>query len=367
MSPLSYYGAFYFLFASLLFVAYRYRALEQICRILVWLLLTLFSGLRVGVGRDYMVYVDVYTNVFSPTNQYIEPLWSVINPVFRHFDVPLHFWLMAIAGLTYFFIFYSFEKWRIHWIGGILCYVLIYKGFFESMNTIRQTLASAIVFAGAYHLLERRYWRFIPWVIVGFLLHSSAIIGGGLLMLCRWRWSPRLLYVGLLVSLLTGLYLFPSLVELLKELSLGKYALYLEGDFPTEATTGLYRVFLCAFAVFLIRSLGWPSVQTSERLKFYTQMMIFAIFIYNALYIFEPGVRLMLYPFTAVFFIFTLYVERLRGQKLWFALGFLLGLITFSFKTVLDPKEPYASYQTVFDQSLPLPDVPRAIESTISD
>lgn len=367
MSPLSYYGLFFALFFSLLLVAYRYRQLEQVCQGLVWVLLTLFSGLRVGVGRDYMVYVDIYTNIFSPTNTHIEPFWNVFNPLFRSLGVPLHLWLMTIAGLTYFFVFYGFKKWRVDWIAGILCYVLIYKGFFESMNTIRQTLATAVVFAGAYHLLERRYLRFLPWVLMGYFCHSSAIIGGGILILCRWCWSPRLLYVGLVASLLTGLYLFPSLIELLKGVSLGKYAAYLEGEFLTESSTGLYRVFLCLLALFLIRSLSWSSVRSSERLHLYTQMVIISIFIYNAFYIFEPGVRLMLYPFTAVFFIFVLQAEYWRGLRLCLSLGFLLGLIVFSFKTLTNPAEPYASYQTVFERSLPLPpNEPRVPQSTVS-
>lgn len=368
MSPLAYYVLFYSLFFGLLTVAYRYRHLADVCRPLVWLLLTLFSGLRVGVGRDYMVYVDIYTNVHSPSNSHIEPLWNIIiNPIFRYFDLPLHIWLICIAGLTYFFVFYGLKKWRIDWIWGVLCYVLIYKGFFESMNTVRQTLASAIVFAGAYHLLDRRYLRFVPWMLFGYLFHSSALIGGLILMITSLRLQPRWLYLGLGASLIMGLFFFPWFIEMLKYLDLGKYALYLEGGYHTEWNTGLYRVFLCAFALFLIASLRLSQVQHSPRLYLYTQMLIFSIFIYNALYIFEPGVRLMLYPFTAVFFVFPLYWTQCAGWFRRVAMVFFLGLCVFSFKTLFTLSEPYVNYQTVFDLSLPLPDVPRATESPVPD
>lgn len=365
MSPLSYYGLFFALFFTLLLVAYRYRTLEAVCRILVWLLLTLFSGLRVGVGRDYMVYVDIYTNILSPTREHIEPLWNIINPIFRYFDVPLHFWLMTIAGLTYYFVLYGLKKWRIDWVWGILCYVLIYKGFFESMNTIRQCLASAIVFAGVHHLLERRYLRFALWAAVGYLFHSSALVGGIILVLCNIQWSRRTLYLGLGASLVVGLFLFPLFVEMLRELSIGKYAVYLDGEFFTESSTGLYRIFLCAFALFLISSLARPAVATSPRLRLYTQMLVISIFIYNALYIFEPGVRLMLYPFTAVFFIFPLYGSECRGLLRSTALIFFAGLCVFSFKSLFTPGETYVGYQTVFEQSMPLPDEHRANSHTL--
>lgn len=369
MSPIAYYGIFYSLFFGLLLTAYRYRPLERLCQGLVWLLLTLFSGLRVGVGRDYLIYVDVYTNVQSPTNKHIEPLWNVINTIFRYFEIPMHIWLICIAGATYALMLYGFRRWRVNWILGILCYVLIYRGFFESMNTVRQCLAAAILFAGATNILSGRYLRFWLWVFVASLFHASALIGGVLLLVASQRWSARWLYVGLVASLLVGLYLFPLLIELLQAVLPGKYTVYLNGEaYLTEASTGLYRIFLCGFGLWLIRGLAAsPQILMSRRMQLYSKMLVFSIFIYNALYVFEPGVRLMFYPFMAIFYFFPLSFAGERGRSRWGTIVFFMGLCVFSFKSLFAPNEPYIHYQTVFERSLPLPDVHKEVQNTVLD
>lgn len=362
MTSFAYYGLFFGLFFLLLVAAYRSRHIEKVCGILVWLLLTLFSGLRVGPGRDYLIYVDVYTNPFSPTNERIEPLWNIINPIFRDYEIPIHFWFLLIAGITYAFVFYGFRRWHIDWILGILCYVILYQGFFESMNTIRQCLAGAILFCGASNLLERRYITFVLWVLGASLFHSSALIGGVILAVCHIRWSNWLLYVGLLISVITGIYLFPLIIEVLQTTLPGKYTIYLEGEFLTVSNTGLYFVFLSGFALWLIYVLSYNrEVASSPRLSLYARMLIISVFIYNVLSVFEPGVRLMRYPFVAVFFFFPL-IYRIKEE--WIrrsALAFFVGMCAFSFKTLFDPEEPYIRYQTIFEQSVPIPTVPKNV------
>lgn len=355
MSPLTYYIIFYSIFIGLLLAAKLYRQSERICQILVWVLLTLFSGLRVGPGRDYLVYLNAYTDPMSSSAQYLEFSWGFINHICRDLlGMPLHFWLMWIAGLTYALMLYGFRRWRIDWVWGILTYVLIYKGFFESLNTIRQCLAVSIVFAGSASLMvDRKPIRFVGSVLLASLFHSSAILSLALYFLVYRKYSRWLLLLALGVSFVTGLTLFPMLLDAFGSFIPQRYALYLSSDeTATQTISGLYKIFLNLFASFLAIRSGWGG-ELDKRATFGVQAIALSVCMYNILSTFEPGLRLMLYPYAMIFICFPLLLKHNRGIWRIGTATFLLGFSLLTFKEISNPEEPYAHYQTVYDLTTP--------------
>src|SRR5699024_9590934 len=53
--------------------------------------------------------------------------------------------------------------------------MLIYT-FFPSLNVVRQTLAAVIIFYGSIHIINRSFLKFLLWVFVASLFHSSSIV-----------------------------------------------------------------------------------------------------------------------------------------------------------------------------------------------
>lgn len=356
MSPLAYYIIFYSLFVGLLLAAKLYRQSERICQILVWVLLTLFSGLRVGPGRDYLVYLNAYTDPMSSSAQYLEFYWGFINHICRDLlGMPLHFWLMWIAGLTYALMLYGFRRWRIDWVWGILTYVLIYKGFFESLNTIRQCLAVSIVFAGSASLVvDRKPLRFVGSVLLASVFHSTAILSAVLYALvCRKR-SAHLILGSIIITFVLGAVFLPFLLDTLAPIIPDRYALYLNrDDTGTEVSSGLYKIFLNLFAVSLVYILWSNKAERDARISIIGQGIILAVCIYNVFSTFEPGLRLMLYPYAMVFALFPILIRS--SNRIWniLACAILIGFSVFTFKEISNPEEPYAHYQTVYDLTTP--------------
>lgn len=361
MTPLIYYTSFFLIFFLLIFVARTNRQLEATCKTPVWLLLTLFSGLRVGLGRDYFVYINAYTDPLHPSALVLEPFWQSFNWFCRDIlHMSTHMWFALISGATYAFVLWGFKRWRIDWTLGILFFVLIYKGYFESLNTVRQCLATAVGFVGVSFLMERKHWQFLTTVIIASVLHFSALILLFMypLMAIRWRWQWLVLIWG--VSLLIGTVLLQDLVALVAHVVPQRYEVYLDiGDFTTDRTTGLYQIFLGLLAFLAIAYVHYRTSNKTagvgdNRGRALALMVITSICIYNIFSSYEPALRLMLYFFCAIYgFIVCILSEK--RWSIWYYGGMfiVLGFTAFMLKNITDPQEGYSKYQTIFERTMP--------------
>jgi hypothetical protein len=116
--------------------------------------------------------------------------------------------------LLYFFIFYN-----------------------DTYNLIRQYLAIAIVFANIDKLEERKYKKFLVWVIVAALVHATAIICIGLIIMHYFVTSGRLenkvirKFILVLGVMLVCLF-FSQIIEILVQTGLlsSKYLYYIKHE-----------------------------------------------------------------------------------------------------------------------------------------
>lgn len=357
MSLLSYYLLLALLLAVLLAMARLSRQASSLCLVLVWLVLTLFSGLRVGLGRDYIVYLNAYTDPASASATYLDPAWQGLNFVCRDIlGLPFHLWLTLVAGATYALLFYGLRRWRVDWVWGVVAFVLIHRGYFESMNAVRQSLAMACILVASSYLVERRTISFLLWTALATLAHTTAITCLVLLPITLYPWRPWVHLVALGASLLVGMLALDRLLTWAVPLLPDRYSLYLEGELlMTTAHTGAFMYFLVALALVLVFYL-----QTAHRLAprvwMLVQMTLVSIYIYCTLSSFSPGLRLMLYPFVAIFVLASYFMSEgpMRIRVLTCAL--LVLFAGFTIKDLANPKEPYAYYQTIFDEPIPRDD-----------
>lgn len=356
MSPLAYYIGFVGLLLGFVALARYNRQLAPMCRFFIWLMMTLMAGLRVGVGRDYMVYINVYTDPASDSALFVEYAWKFIIYICRDLlGMSTHLWLMLVAGATYACIFKGFARWRMDWTIGILMYIAIHHGFFYSMSGVRQSLALAIVFIASADLYRGRTWPFIGLTLVASALHTSAITALLTLPLAYVRWHRGVLLGALVASLLVGAFLFMPLIDLAREFMPQRYRIYLEGELLlTERQTGTLQYFLNLFALLGIL---WrdPTGGRDERAYFPAHMFALSICIYNVFISLEPVLRLMYYPYYGLF---PLAMIMGRSRHWWhqaYGLLLVLGLFAFSLKDLANPKEPFRRYRTIFDQTMPHP------------
>lgn len=360
MSSLAYYLTFALIIVCLIYISRRNRQLEPICKVLAWVVMTLFAGLRVGLGRDYMIYINGYTDPLGSNASFFEMSWKLFNFVCRDLiGLSTHAWLMLVAGVTYALVMWGMKRWRIDWTIGLIVYILLYRGYFETFNTVRQSLAVSIGFVALSYLPERRYWTFIGLLGGAMLAHMSAIF-----LVLAWpitsiRWSRWLLGGGLLLTFVLSSHLLLWLVSLLSYILPQRYGFYLNvADYTTVQTTGTYQYLLLMLGGLCLYILSPKLYDTDRRLYTMAVLLIVAVYVYNVFQIFEPALRLMLYFFCTIFALLPSLLTQppKYGVRPW-GLAVLGLFVLFMLKDMTDPNESYSSYQTVLDQTMPIPTV----------
>lgn len=133
-------------------------------------IIVLVSVLRFDVGFDYMSY---YQDISGNTYDRYEPIcWLIFHFAYIIKYPPIAF--MLIACLTYSFVFPTIRKFSVNSFVGIMIYVCMF--YLISLNTMRQSLAIAIVFWGVRYILQRSLFKYVLTCVFASLFHSSAIV-----------------------------------------------------------------------------------------------------------------------------------------------------------------------------------------------
>lgn len=137
----------------------------------LWLFMTLFIGLRDGVGTDYENYVDIYNSY----NFYLELGFQYIVNTLNDRHLPVWSMFLSIAALTYFFIFATiYKNDNIRKYGSTLLLLLCTFSFI--CNGIRQALAISIFFFASRFIMNRQWYLYFIFVLLASLFHASILI-----------------------------------------------------------------------------------------------------------------------------------------------------------------------------------------------
>lgn len=151
------------------------------------LLLVILAGCRdYTIGTDIRIYGNSIFNVakgYSNFSYYLrdygwraEPLYLLLNFLISRLTDSAHWLYAAIGAIMYtgFFIgLYRFRD-RMSLTYGWAIFILLFYG--TSYNLMRQMLAMSMLFMGSIHVLNKKYVRFLPYVILAALFHQTAIV-----------------------------------------------------------------------------------------------------------------------------------------------------------------------------------------------
>lgn len=352
-ASLIYYSCFFALFALLIYMGRTTERLSAYPMFALWLLLTIFAGMRFGPGRDFSMYLNIYEyGEHTPNYHVLEPFWKEMIDLFRRWGVSSAVWFTTVAGLTYALLIYGFrrlcgENW---WIA-ILAFVLVYSGYFETFNIMRQYLALGIMIASYPLMQQKRYLWFALCLVGAFLVHSSAAIILPMLLIARIKWNKYILAALLVFSPLLSELLLPSMLDLLGNILPDRYGIYTEKSQVSkmQTETGLYPLFLMFVALYFVFSAKRISKYRPEIYP-YINSLVFAVIIYSLFKNFETGVRIFYYPFAFFFPLLALTVEsgdKLKRQPAIVAI--LLVFSIFTCKNLSDINESYSKYRNIYD------------------
>lgn len=139
------------------------------------IILTMFNGLRVGIGNDYEQYLNIYNQVNAGLYSAIEPTYILLSKVFFGFEYGFNYLLMFYSFLTYLILYRVIYEYKI----GVLSSILIFSsGFvFYANNQVRQALATALFIYSIRYIVSRDFFKYAAFIFFGAIFfHFSSIV-----------------------------------------------------------------------------------------------------------------------------------------------------------------------------------------------
>lgn len=342
------YSVFFLLALVLLWFIARDEYARRVPLFLLGTLLVLFSALRYEVGRDYTVYVRAFENYYSYDAEHMEGVWNLFRSILHFFDAAFPVWTFLVAALFIFLVFRAFRGQSYHIALSLIVFIFVYRLYFESFNTVRQTMAQAICLFVVPYMQQRRYIPALFILMGALLVHKSAFIMVLLTPFLFVRY-PRYWVGGVLILSLT---LFPIifkrlLIALIPVLPFDTY--YIETMYDTQEGSGSGMGFVVntLFAFYLLcRQKSLISVDKS--LLPYLNAWLFVCLLSNSFSFFQVADRLMYYPFMFLpLLVSNVFVRGNHRDRIVLAL-FMLFQIMITIKTLTDYRETYYDYKIIF-------------------
>lgn len=135
------------------------------------------SGIRYDVGVDHLTYLNDYVNLASDKiiSSDWEPgfLWFSKLLAKSGFHYSIYFGFLALIQL--FFVLYTFKNEQ-HLLPFIIVVIILNGTFFSWMNGIRQSIVCCVFIYSVQFIRLRKPISYFGWVLIGFLIHRSALI-----------------------------------------------------------------------------------------------------------------------------------------------------------------------------------------------
>ena len=147
--------------------------------ILVGVILSVTAGLRYCVGTDYSNYVRLYDgfikgwwdsikNFDEPAVPLLAKIGTFIQPAF-----PSMFLMVSLVTVSL-YVKTIYKYCDSFWFG--IALYLLSGEWQHSFNGIKQYLAAAVLFAGYYYLINKKFWKYLIVVLLATCCHLSAIV-----------------------------------------------------------------------------------------------------------------------------------------------------------------------------------------------
>lgn len=307
---------------------------------IIMLSLAMVMGLRYDVGIDYPIYEEVFNNPYSWHRGGMEWIWLQFMDGLRSLSFKARSFFF-ITSLLYVYGYYiGFKRLSPQIYFSFILFIII-GTYGEGSNTIRQTCAQAILFAGTNYFLSKKWKKFLPYVICAVLLHMSALIGLALMFLCRIRIKYWILYALILITFIIGPALMNRFLSILMAavVVIGKYN-YTPESFDPGVSTGTLRILYTLVGIIVLGlTQSLKSKNLPAGIHILVNLVVLGILIYNIFYLFLPVNRLNKYCFPYLTVLFPIICNRIKRPSRYIVEGglsfaFILFLLE---KTISNP------------------------------
>lgn len=223
--------------------------------IFILIILTIFAGIRNGIGTDYYIYQSLYDNInISKDALRTGAGYYYFMSFFNNLHFNYHQFLLIVAFITNINIYYFIKKESDNDNAMKLSFILyILLGFYISQfNIMRQMLAFSIVLLSLHFLKNKKIFLGIVLAIMGCLIHYT-MLAFALITIFSYLFLNKKLSIGIM-SILT--------VTLL--LDFGKFYNFIVshilfingyGNFDESFNSGIGTILMVVFYLFWVISI----------------------------------------------------------------------------------------------------------------
>lgn len=147
------------------------------------LILISVSGLRLNVGdtQTYMHHFEIMSNNFNDTLNKVsdggsDKGFTILSGFIKAFITQdSQIYILILSAITIFLIFRVLYKYCDMLELGVFIFITL-GNYLVSMNAVRQSLVAAILFSAFTLIYKKKWYIYIPIVLISATIHSSAII-----------------------------------------------------------------------------------------------------------------------------------------------------------------------------------------------
>jgi putative membrane protein len=185
-------------------------------------LLALFVGFSdMFGGYDRYIYGEIFDNIADVTTikgDYSDSLlynfysseigYTLLNVLISFFTENRYIFILIVTLIIYTLLFVSIKKYTVNYPLATILFLGLW--FFFTFTYLRQVLGATIVWLGVQYVIERKFWKFMVVVLIGFSMHNSAIIFFPLYFVPRRKFSPKIIVWIMLFLLILGMSSLPN-------------------------------------------------------------------------------------------------------------------------------------------------------------
>ena len=283
-----------FLYFFLLIGAYLTKRSSFILYLLL-LLMSMMIGFRgEAVGTDTPAYMQLYEDIGNwGYKGFPEPLYGLLGACIYSFGGSFHFFQTILTFAAFCCTAHVIKRQSPNYCLSLFLLVSLYF-FSYTMNIYREMIACFISVYGCLFLTEEKEYNKLKYFLVILLcagFHYSAMILFSILLLRRIPINGRIVWLGILLSLMIGLI---DLSNILSPL-MGGYGSYIErGKYVREGSKLVMGFFLCLYWIIGFWYI-YKNSSESYRNSIYMRMFFCGVVLSNILVRQDLGLRIALY------------------------------------------------------------------------
>ena len=298
----------------------------------VFVAVTIFSGLRYGIGYDYYSYLDSCMQGSSRADRY-EPIPRMFA-MWSQQTTPYLFFVLTSLFISVFY-YIGIKKGGHDFFCEAIFYICFPFLFFNQLGIVRQAMASSVVFCAiaignkySFSIKNPIVLKKIFLLLIGYLCHQSALVA--VFILFPWdRVNKFYLWIIFIASFFVGIAITPLLESLLYTGFLGEDATasairYLENETTGEGRLIKYLIYLVALLSLLLYD---RLTKMNDKNAYYIGLLVFGAALY-ALFVFNASLakRFCIFFFSSSIFMVPLIVKVLKIDRLLYVVVMMILL-----------------------------------------